>query len=740
MSNALLMERATESELTRVLKRNSLDETVRFDNIPRQLRYQQRLKRHDISVGPSSEVNAKIHGTEFLNGGLNFSIPASKNIGEMSIALYRNENSKVPYAVIPFTEADRIESAGHDTFVKRLVGNGVKSGLCYNLVVDGAVALDPGSQGVGGTITWQKPENFYHHHTPETPNPQDHIDLDQVMHHNSEREQPFTAAKSVALELPARVPDHEHVYVAPENKFVYEFTPCSTSQNPNVPAEDRGLLSSIVSPELISHLKSIHVTTIKLPPLHFSIDEGFLKEFGQNGENVFGYNTAHLNGLNPKLFKSTTAAGRIEEARAIIAYLHKEGFEVIEDVVVAHTCEASPGEGPGVGMRLVGPELYFRIDDQGRYANPSACGNAIDSNSEIARKLIVARAHFGKHILGLDGARYDQANILMRGEDLEFETDHQLMDELVAIYGPGQVLCETSDNCNFVEPHIKTVLPTLEHGKFPDTTIEIAFGGRTTIQSAVWGMKHLEDKLLQDHLMDISTGNHPGLAFTACQDGARLVDVISRELPKLRSRFPNMPGSDDEILFACLRGLEAWGTWLAKGAIKAGVGSEVARSQGDNDDAWKNKELLQYDTSPTDTRRRNFLLSYREGMHLRQEHAHLIKRSLNYTESESLTFNASGNQVAKLNTEDVIFGHLVKAPGEGLNVGAIFKVFAMEPGTIKLPDAPKGMYWERKLDTQLNNALDQYKKTEIHSSYTFNVCLSTALFELKEKPSIAQAA
>ena len=83
------------------------------------------------------------------------------------------------------------------------------------------------------------------------------------------------------------------------------------------------------------------------------------------------------------------ALGPITEFRDMVKALHRAGIEVILDVVFNHTTEGNEN-GPTLSYRGFDNEAYYMLaPNPAEYMNFSGCGNTLNSNHPIARRLIL---------------------------------------------------------------------------------------------------------------------------------------------------------------------------------------------------------------------------------------------------------------------------------------------------------------------------------------------------------------
>ncbi len=106
----------------------------------------------------------------------------------------------------------------------------------------------------------------------------------------------------------------------------------------------------------------------------------------------------------------------LDEFRDMVKALHRAGIEVILDVVYNHTGEGGDG-GPTYSFRGIDNSIYYLLEkDKSIYSNYSGCGNTLNANQPIVRRMIIDSLHFWVKHMHVDGFRFDLASILTRDE------------------------------------------------------------------------------------------------------------------------------------------------------------------------------------------------------------------------------------------------------------------------------------------------------------------------------------
>ena len=109
--------------------------------------------------------------------------------------------------------------------------------------------------------------------------------------------------------------------------------------------------------------------------------------------------------------------GALDEFRDMVKALHRAGIEVILDVVYNHTAEGG-ADGPTICFRGLANETYYILaEDKSRYADYTGCGNTLNANEPIVRRLILDSLRYWVSEMHVDGFRFDLASILSRDEE-----------------------------------------------------------------------------------------------------------------------------------------------------------------------------------------------------------------------------------------------------------------------------------------------------------------------------------
>lgn len=187
-----------------------------------------------------------------------------------------------------------------------------------------------------------------------------------------------------------------------------------TKQLPSIDKDLQGTYLGLAQPEAINYLKQLGITSVQLMPIFYFMSEPRLEELGLT--NYWGYNPINFFAPDPRYAAHHCP---ITEFKTLVRELHRNGIEVILDVVYNHTAEAGIG-GPVLSYKgLVEHEFYLKEEDgyTSDYANHSGCGNTVNTDSDYSMKLIMDSLRYWLSEMQVDGFRFDLAATLGRNGD-----------------------------------------------------------------------------------------------------------------------------------------------------------------------------------------------------------------------------------------------------------------------------------------------------------------------------------
>jgi len=157
-----------------------------------------------------------------------------------------------------------------------------------------------------------------------------------------------------------------------------------------------GLAKWVERPDF--YLKRLGVNCVELQPV---------QEFDNRTTEEYHWGYMPVNWFSPaSAYASEPArASQVEEFRELVAAFHRQGMAVIVDVVYNHQGEPSH-------LMFIDKHYYFDDGADGSLTNWSGCGNDYRASSEMALRLIVDSCTHLMRAYGVDGFRFDLAELI----------------------------------------------------------------------------------------------------------------------------------------------------------------------------------------------------------------------------------------------------------------------------------------------------------------------------------------
>jgi glycogen operon protein len=168
--------------------------------------------------------------------------------------------------------------------------------------------------------------------------------------------------------------------------------------------------------EKIPYLQELGITAVELLPV-FQFDP---QEAPPGLTNYWGYNPVSFFAPHVEYGSSRNPLEVLDEFRDMVKALHRAGIEVLLDVVYNHTAEGNE-EGPTFCFKGLENNAYYILErdkaggsELSRYANFSGCGNTLNGNHAVVRRMILDSLRYWVEEMHVDGFRFDHASVLSR--------------------------------------------------------------------------------------------------------------------------------------------------------------------------------------------------------------------------------------------------------------------------------------------------------------------------------------
>jgi glycogen operon protein len=522
--------------------------------------------------------------------------------------------------------------------------------------------LDPYAKAIAGAIRWSETLFGYTVGHPDA-------DLSR-----DERDSAEGLPKCVVVDpafswgddTPPRTPWHK--------TLIYELhVEGFTTRHPDVPPDLRGTYAGLTCPAVIGYLHSLGITAVELMPVHQFVADRHLVDRGLT--NYWGYNSIGFFAPDACYASSGVLGQQVAEFKTLVKTLHREGIEVILDVVYNHTGEGNH-LGPTLCFRGIDNAAYYRLvaDNRRYYMDYTGCGNTLNMIHPRTLQLIMDSLRYWVLEMHVDGFRFDLASALARGlHEVDrlgafFDIIHQdpVLSQVKLIAEPWDLGEGGYQVGNF------PVLWAEWNGQYRDTVRRFWRGDEGLIGDLAFRLTGSSDLYERS-----GRRPHASINFVTAHDGFTLRDLVSyNEKHNDANGEGNGDGHNDNLSWNC--GVEGPSNdaailtlrarqqrnFLATVLLSQGVpmlqaGDESGRSQQGNNNAYCQDNEMSWVDWKLDRPRRELLEFTRRLIHLFHQHPVLRRRKffqgrkIRGSEVKDLTwFRPDGKEMTDEDWED----------------------------------------------------------------------------------------
>lgn len=561
-------------------------------------------------------------GSTWDGDGVNFAI-FSENAEKIELCLFEDNNNA--------QEAARIQFFEQTDMVWHAYIPGIKPGQLYGYRVYGPsepekgnrfnpskLLIDPYAKAISGTINW-----------------------DDSLFGDNDLDSGSRVPKCVVIDSSFNWEDDEFLNIPLHKSIIYELhVKGFTKLNPDVSHNERGTYAGLANPDILKYLKSLGVTAVELMPVHQFISEKHLFDNGLT--NYWGYNSIGYFAPDARYSSTGVEGQQVNEFKSMVKSFHKEGIEVILDVVYNHTGEGNH-QGPLISFKGIDNSSYYRLysNNKSLYIDYTGCGNTLNMTHPRVLQLIMDSLRYWVCEMHVDGFRFDLASTLARELHAVdklgafFDIIHQdpVLSRVKLIAEPWDLGEGGYQVGNF------PVLWAEWNGKYRDNVRRYWKGDKDQIPELAYRLTGSSD--LYEH-----TGKKPyaSINYVTCHDGFTLQDLVTYEKKRNEANGEgNKDGTDNNLNWNCgTEGVTANSKinslrekqkrnmiatlLLSQGVPMILAGDELGRTQKGNNNAYcQDNEIswINWDISEND---RDFSEFVKYLVQLRKDHPVLQRR------------------------------------------------------------------------------------------------------------------
>lgn len=472
----------------------------------------------------------------------------------------------------------------------------------------------------------------------------------------------------------------------------------------------------------IPWLVELGVNCLELLPVFQFLESDCIRTNPLTGEllkNYWGYNTIGFFAPHAGFAATSVMGTQADEFKALVKELHRNGIEVMLDVVFNHTAEGNQF-GPTISFRGIDNKTYYMLTPTGEYLNFSGCGNTVNCNHPVVREFVLTCLRYWVSEYHVDGFRFDLASILGRAADGTPLANPPLLESLAMdpVLSKTKLIAEAWDAGGMYQ-----VGTFPAYGRWAEWNGKYRDSVRKTLKGDMGQMAEFRLRLIGSPDIYPTRGPTASVNFITCHDGFTLADLVSYNQKHNEANGENNnDGSNDNLAWNC--GVEGNTSdpkivalrmqqmknaltilFLSHGVPLLLMGDEIGRTQGGNNNAYcQDNPISWMDWTLADSNAE--LLNYCQRMiAFRGEHRILRQRvpvGPSSGTNSGLTVTWHGTRVAE---PDVAYHSRVLAmtlqsndPSDPDTIYAAFN-FYWESLVFELPEPPIGQQWHQFANT-----------------------------------------
>jgi isoamylase len=379
---------------------------------------------------------------------------------------------------------------------------------------------------------------------------------------------------------------------------IYEMHVRGFTQHPSsgVAANRRGTYAGLI--EKIPYLQELGITAVELLPV-FQFDP---HDAPGDRVNYWGYQPISFFAPHHAYSSRKDPLGAVDEFRDMVKAFHRAGIEVILDVVFNHTTEGG-ATGPTLCYRGLANNFYYILEnDQSKYADYTGCGNTLNANQPIVRRMIQDSLRYWVTEMHVDGFRFDLASILSRDETGRPLASPPILWDIESdpLLAGTKLIAEAWDAAGLYQVGSFVGDAWQEwNGKFRDDVRRFLKGDDNSVSAVATRLLGSPD--LYGHK---EREPEQSVNFVTCHDGFTLADLVSYNQKHNEANGENNgDGSNDNLSWNCgaegptddpaieaLRNRQVKNFFtlqlIAAGTPMLLMGDEVRRTQRGNNNAY----------------------------------------------------------------------------------------------------------------------------------------------------------
>ena len=307
--------------------------------------------------------------------------------------------------------------------------------------------------------------------------------------------------------------------------IIYETSVRAFTQDSSSHVKHPGTFLGVI--EKIPHLIDLGVNALELLPIQEFNECEYAQTHPNTKNNLYnfwGYSTVNFFSPMNRFASSSNPGSAVREFKEMVKALHKQGIEIILDVVFNHTAEGDE-TGPVLSFKGIDNQSYYLLDEHGTYFNFSGCGNSLNANQPAVQQMIIDCLCYWVTEMHVDGFRFDLASALTRGGNgiplekaplIQAITNHPILNKVKLIAEPWDAAGLYQVGYFATE----TKLWSEWNGKYRDAI-------RRFIKGTPWSSGEFAMRLCGSEDLYHNRAPYTSINFITSHDGFSLLDLVS---------------------------------------------------------------------------------------------------------------------------------------------------------------------------------------------------------------------
>jgi len=312
-----------------------------------------------------------------------------------------------------------------------------------------------------------------------------------------------------------------------KDSVIYELHVRGFTSHPSSGVSHPGTYLGLI--EKIPYLKELGITAVELLPVtEFDETENVNRNpfTGEKLLNFWGYSPIAFFAPKAAYASKGRNGGQVNEFKEMVKAFHRAGIEVILDIVFNHTGEGNE-RGPVFSFRGLANNIYYMLDQQSReYLNFSGCGNTLNCNHPMVRKLIIDALRHWVIEMHVDGFRFDLASVLGRDTDGQVLENPPMIEKIAEdpVLARTKIIAEAWDAAGLYQVGSFSKNPRWAewNGRFRDDVRGFMTGHAGSVATLATRLSGSSDLYQQQSKSPFNSIN-----FITSHDGFTLADLVS---------------------------------------------------------------------------------------------------------------------------------------------------------------------------------------------------------------------